>query len=441
MTAKSSPKISVVGLGKLGSPLSAVMAKAGFDVIGIDFNKDIVASINAGRAPIEEPQLQIFLEQSEGRLRATTEYAQAIINTDVTMVIVPTPIQEDGYFTNEYLIASLREIGAAIKLKESYHLVVITSTVMPGSTGGILRQTLEEASGRKLGETLGLAYNPEFIALGSVINDMLYPDFILIGESDDKAGELLSSIYNKSCEKAPEFRRMNFVNAELCKIAVNTYVTTKISYANMLSEICDNLPGADVDIVTNAVGSDSRIGTKYFKGGLGYGGPCFPRDNLAFTAMGANLGVKCDLARATDLINNHQVSRLCGAVEVAIKDNGSVAILGLSYKPGTPVIEESQGIALAVDLVSRGIKVTVHDPLALKNAEAKLGTAVSYCQSIDDAIHRANVIIIMTTEEIYKLIDLKTLDGGTTIIDPWRLYNQDSILDAQHVNLIQLGKS
>lgn len=438
MTVKSLPKLSIVGLGKLGAPLSAVMARAGFEVFGIDFNNAFVDAINAGKAPVEEPQLQEFIDKTDGRLKATTKYEQAILNSDITMVIVPTPSQEDGYFTNEYLIASLKEIGGAIRKKDSYHLVVITSTVMPGSTGSILKETLEDASGRTLGQHLGLIYNPEFIALGSVINDMLHPDFILMGESDKKAGDLLSKVYLQSCKTKPAFKRMNFVNAELCKISVNTYVTTKISYANMLAEICDNLAGADVDVVTDAVGSDSRIGTKYLKGGLGYGGPCFPRDNRAFTAMGDKLGVKCDLAKATDTINSHQVLRLSGAVESALIEGGSVAILGLSYKPGTPVIDESQAIALAEDLASRGIKVFVHDPLAIDNAKTVLGDKVHYCYTIEEAIETAVVIITMTQEDCYKSIDLVSLKAKTTVIDPWRLYGSH---DAPHLKIIQLGKS
>ena len=137
---------------------------------------------------------------------------------------------------------------------------------MPGSTGGEIRQALEQHSGRRVGSQLGLCYNPEFIALGSVVRDMLRPDMILIGESDGTAGELLESIYAKSCDNTPVIRRMNFVNAELTKISVNTFVTTKISYANMLADICDRLPGADVDVVTQAVGTDSRIGAKYLEG-------------------------------------------------------------------------------------------------------------------------------------------------------------------------------
>ena len=162
---------------------------------------------------------------------------------------------------------------------------------------------LERHAGRQVGPSLGLCYNPEFIALGSVVRDMLRPDMILIGESDTTAGDILERLYDAACENRPAVQRMNFVNAELTKLAINTFVTTKISYANMLADICERLAGADVDVVTRAVGSDSRIGARYLKGAIGYGGPCFPRDNVAFSALARSLGAQAQLAETTDAIN------------------------------------------------------------------------------------------------------------------------------------------
>ena len=146
--------------------------------------------------------------------------------------------------------------------------------------------------GARSGACSGLCYNPEFIALGSVVSDMLRPDLLLIGESDTTAGDILERLYDVTCENRPAVQRMNFVNAELTKLAINTFVTTKISYANMLADICERLVGADVDVVTRAVGSDSRIGARYMKGAIGYGGPCFPRDNVALSALARSLGAQ-----------------------------------------------------------------------------------------------------------------------------------------------------
>src|SRR3954462_6338501 len=353
-------KLSVIGLGKLGSPLAAVLASKGFPVVGTDLNPALVDALNEGYAPVDEPRLQELVTENRERLRATPDASAAVAETDITFVIVPTPSDENGRFTNRYIVDAMEAVGAGIRRKSSYHLVGITSTVMPGSTGGEIRAALEAHSGRLVGATLGLCYNPEFIALGSVVRDMLSPDMILIGESDPKAGEILERIYERSCDNKPAIRRMNFVNAELTKISVNTYVTTKISYANMLADICDRIPGADVDVVTQAVGSDSRIGTKYLRGAIGYGGPCCPRDNVACSALARTLGARAELAEATDSLNDYQVERVLKAVESRLNGPGPIGLLGLSYKPDTSVVERSQGASPVARLLERGYEVIAY---------------------------------------------------------------------------------
>ena len=186
-------KISVVGLGKLGSPIAAVFAAKGYDVIGIDTNPMFVEKVNNHVAPVEEPQLQQLLTDHKARISATNDWASAIGKTDITTIIVPTPSGPDGAFRNDYVLSVMDEVGRVLAKKRGYHLVVVNSTTMPGSMGGPIRQRLERVAGRKVGPDLGLCYNPEFIALGDVINGLLRPDFILIGESDRKAGDILAS--------------------------------------------------------------------------------------------------------------------------------------------------------------------------------------------------------------------------------------------------------
>lgn len=417
-------RLSVIGLGKLGSPMVAVFAKKGFEVIGVDVNADAVEKINAGIAPVPEPQLQELIIASRSRIRATTDMAEAVHGSDISFIIVPTPSGEDRFFRNDHVISALRSIGEALRSKPGYHNVIVTSTVMPGSTGSVLRKTLEEASGRVVGKDLGLCYNPEFIALGSVVRDMLFPDMILIGESDARAGDMLEAVYRQSAESAPVYQRMNWVNAELCKIAVNTYVTTKISYANMIAELCDKLAGADADVVTTALGSDSRIGRKYIKGAVAYGGPCFPRDNKAFAALGRSLGVRTDLAEATDRINEHQTARLLGAIEAAAAPGATIAILGLSYKPNTPVVEESQGVALARALMSAGYAVRVSDPEAMANGDLALPPGAFAATTTEEAASGEDVIAVMTPWAEYRDLPALISRSGArplAIVDPWRV--------------------
>ncbi|HYC64337.1 MAG TPA: nucleotide sugar dehydrogenase [Reyranellaceae bacterium] len=429
MASQALPRVSVIGLGKLGAPLAAVLASRGFTVIGLDVNKVFVDALNAGKMPIIEPQLNELIAANRQRLSATVDANEAIEKSDASFVIVPTPSDSSGFFSNRFVLQAMETLGKALRKKTGYHMVVITSTVMPGTTGGEIKAALEAASGRKVGPDLGLCYNPEFIALGSVVRDMLYPDSILIGESDTKAGDMLQTIYLQMCEKRPPVQRMNFVNAELTKISVNTYVTTKISYANMLADICDRLPGADVDTVTKALGADTRIGPKYLKGAMGYGGPCFPRDNVAFAALARKIGARADVAEATDRINNYQIDRLAGLVAKFSKPGTRIAILGLSYKPQTPVVEESHSVKLAARLADSGYVVTVHDPLAQEAAVTALGDKVVVAPTLEGAVRGCDLLIVATGWPEYKAIDpawtKRNGSGRLTILDLWRTLPAD----------------
>ncbi|MBN9486400.1 MAG: nucleotide sugar dehydrogenase [Alphaproteobacteria bacterium] len=442
MTSASLPRVSVVGLGKLGAPLAAVLASRGFSVIGLDVNKTFVDAMNAGKMPIVEPQLNELIAANKQRLSATMDANEAIEKSDASFVIVPTPSDSTGFFSNRFVLQAMETLGRALRNKKGYHVVVITSTVMPGTTGSEIKAALETASGRKVGPDLGLCYNPEFIALGSVVRDMLYPDSILIGESDAKAGDMLQTIYLQMCEKKPPVQRMNFVNAELTKISVNTYVTTKISYANMLADLCDRLPGADVDVVTKALGADSRIGAKYLKGAMGYGGPCFPRDNVAFAALARKIGARADVAEATDRVNNHQVERVTSLVAKFAKAGTRIALLGLSYKPHTPVVEESHSVKIAAKLADAGYVVTVHDPLAQDAAVAALGDKVVEASSLDSAVRGCDLLIVATGWPDYKTIDptwCKRNGQRLTILDLWRTLPAEKFADVADVLYLGSG--
>ena len=195
-------KVCVVGLGKLGAPLAAVLAAKGHEVVGIDVDAAAVTAIAEGRAPVAEPGFADMLALARPRLGATTDWDQAVAGADASFVIVPTPSEEGGGFSNRLLLDAVSHIGAALRGAGRYHVVNITSTVMPGSCDGPIRAALEAASGRKVGADIGLCYNPEFIALGSVIRDMLYPDMILLGECDRQAGDVIEAVYRTVTENA-----------------------------------------------------------------------------------------------------------------------------------------------------------------------------------------------------------------------------------------------
>ncbi len=430
-------KISVIGLGKLGLPLATTIASKGFQVIGVDINKKVIEDVNNGCTSLQEPNLLALIKKYKYNLSATFDVKEAVLETEITFIITPTPSQKNGYFSLKYVNDAAREVASALKVKQGYHLVVVVSTVMPESTEKI-KTILEKDSGKKCIEDFGLCYNPEFIALGSVIYNLLNPDFILIGESDKKAGDILQKFYEKYCDNEPAIARMNFVNAELAKISVNTYVTTKISYANMLSGICEKLPGGDVDVVTQAIGLDSRIGKKYLKGGTAFGGPCFPRDNIAFVSLSRNLRVASYLAKATHRMNLRQIDRLTEIVLQYKDDNSTVGILGLSYKPFTDVIEESPGFLLAQQLIKKNITVCLWDPLALDNAERSLGKSARYAGSVKECIENSQVLVITTEWSEYKNINSSWFEGKPkVIIDPWRILSSKQL--TEKVKYLPLG--
>ena len=432
--------VSVVGLGKLGAPIAACFASRGFHVVGVDGDVAKVEQLNRGVAPVHETGLPELLGQSDGRLRATTSLAEAIAETDTTFVIVPTPSDASGGFALEYVRRAIDEIGTALREKRSYHLVALTSTVLPGASETVVKPLLEATSGKRCGPDFGLCYSPEFVALGSVIRDFLEPDFLLIGESDRAAGEALERVYRAVCRTAPPVARMGFANAELAKLAVNTYVTTKISFANMLASLCEKIPGADVDAVTSALGLDKRIGPHYLKGSLPYGGPCFPRDNVALVHLGESLGAPAAIAEATDAYNRTLLERLAECVAREAPTGRPIAILGLAYKPGTTVLDEAPGMLLARALARSGRDVVVHDPFALEAARAQLGSIVGYAETWHEALRNAGAVVLMNVESVYREITADDLVGSdtTVVVDPWRAFRGE-FEDSPHVRYVGIG--
>ncbi|MDD4899746.1 MAG: nucleotide sugar dehydrogenase, partial [Candidatus Omnitrophica bacterium] len=332
-------RVSVIGLGKLGACMLAGIASKGVKVIGVDNDAARVKIVNQGHAPLFEPRLEQFFRRYKKKISASTDYYTAVLNSDISFIVVPTPSLANGEFSLSFVAKAAKELGKALAQKQSYHTVVLTSTVLPGTMDNCVKPLLERFSGKKCAKDFGLCYNPEFIALGTVIKNFLNPDFVLIGESDKNSGFLLEKFYRNICENKPAIARMDFINAELTKISVNSFVTTKITFANMLSFMAQKLPGGNVDVVTKALGYDSRIGSRYLKGGLGFGGPCFPRDNSALSAVAGKLGIGATIPKATDKFNRQVILSVFKLIAAKAEKSDSIGILGLSYKPLSNVIE------------------------------------------------------------------------------------------------------
>ncbi|MBL9218604.1 MAG: UDP-glucose/GDP-mannose dehydrogenase family protein [Opitutaceae bacterium] len=415
--------VSVIGLGKLGGSMAAGMASRGLHVIGVDVNRHAVDAVNAGQAPVQETGLGEMIAANRERIRATLSTEEAVLGSDISFVIVPTPSDERGAFTLQYAKFAFKSLGQALKKKNGYHVIVLTSTVLPGATRHGLLPILEQESGKKCGPDFGLCYNPEFIALGSVIRDFLNPDFYLLGQFDQRSGDLLEQVHHRVSQNNAPVKRMSLENAELAKIAVNSYVTMKISFANMLADFCEHLPGGDVDVVSDALGMDKRIGRKYLTGGFGFGGPCFPRDNVALNFMGMSLDVDSRLLAVNDDYNRNLSKHYVEKLQPHLPKGANVAVLGLAYKPLSHVIEESPGIYLCRALSEAGYRVIGHDNLAAPHAEQALKMSALVTDSLDDAIKDADVVLVTTTDKSYTGLTAATLLRGrpqVTVVDFWR---------------------
>lgn len=434
---------SLIGLGKLGASMAAAIASRGHEVVGVDINQTTVDAMNEGRAPVQETDLEATIADNADRLRATRSHREGVHGSDVSFVVVPTPTDDRGAFSLQYLKYAFREIGQALATKDDHHLVVLTSTVLPGSTRYGLLPILEEASGKTPGEDFGLCYSPAFIALGSVIDDFLRPDFTLVGQLDDRSGDLLESCYEEIVEGDPPCKRMSLENAELAKIAVNTYITTKITFANMLADFCERIPGGDVDAVTDAVGADQRIGHAYLTGALGYGGPCFPRDNKALGFLADAVGARADLAETTDAMNRRVPDRVVDRLRDLLEEGDTVAVLGLAYKPDSHVVEESQSVKLAKALSRAGARVVAYDPMAMEMAAEELQQHAVLLDSPRDCLGQSDIALVTTPDPAFKDLGPKDfLEGGedVTVVDFWRLLD-DELSDASGIDYVPIGRS
>lgn len=441
----SGDKISVFGLGKLGCTMLACFAHKGSHVIGVDVNEEVVTTLNNGASPIYEPGVDDLIKKNRERIFATTNTAQAVEGSSVSFIIVPTPSLENGSFSTTAVETVAKSIGKALQNKQDYHLIVVTSTVLPGDTARIIK-LVEETSGKVCNVDFGVCYNPDFIALGTVVRDFLNPDMVLIGQSDSKAGNALCKIHEHLVDNKPSINKMSIENAELTKIALNSFCTLKITFANVIADICEKLPQGDADAVTTALGFDSRIGKKYLKGGLSYGGPCFPRDNKAFAWTASKLGVSQTLALKTDEINNfHRDTRIPEKLFQLLKEKNArhIAVLGLTYKADTTLVEESAAISVIKRLSHENIEISVYDPAGMPDGRKALKDLknVQFKENARDCIKGADLCFIASPWKEFATItkaEFKTLMATPLIFDAWNLLDLASEKDIEYQ---QIGKA
>ncbi len=437
-------RVSVVGLGKLGLCLASCLAEKGFNTLGVDIESRVVDAVNSGSAPFFKPGLGDLIAKHGGkRLRATTSHKEAIENTDITFILVATPSNPDGSFSNRFVESALRSLGEALsRSTKDEHLFAISSTVMPTSTDSAFIPIIEKSSGRKINRGFSVCYDPDFVALGNVIKGFLRPDLVVIGESNKTAGARIQAIHEKMCDSDPVISRMSIISAEIAKVSLNAYITTKISFANSVANICERIPGADVDAITRAVGADRRISPYYFRGGLSFGGTCFPRDTRAYVALAEKYNIEPDIIRAVDRVNTYQDEHLAEVVlrEMQGIDDKTIGILGLAFTSNTPVVAESASLKLIKRLLLHDLRVVAYDPLAIDNARAVLGSSVEYVDSAATCLKQAGLCVVASQDgKIKTAVENYQGDGPAAIVDCWRILDPDKL--QWHVKYVPIGRS
>lgn len=432
-------QVSVIGLGKVGLSLSSCLVSAGHTVIGVDVASDLVDALNRGSFHTPEPGVMERLGRGKpGAFTATTDTARAIAGSNVTFVIVPTPSNETGGFSARYVLRACDDIGAALREKTGAHTVAIISTMLPGSSDGLVIPRLEQASGRTIEHGLGYAYNPSFIALGEVVKGIEKPDYILIGEADAQSGETILAIHKSMASANSPVARMTPIEAEITKIASNTHETMRVSFANMLLSICSEVPGANVDRITGALAH--RMGRRFFKGAVPYGGPCWPRDNQAFSVFMDAVHTPSTLPRAVDTFNEEHGRYVFRKILDASKAGQTVGLLGLAYKPGTPVIDRSFAVDVAQWLVREGRKVIGWDPQAIGEVRKVLGDTIRYASSGEECLKASDVAVVAIP-----LPELARLDWSaaqkTVVVDCWRCLPGEAIRNAGQYIALGVGPS
>ena len=396
-------KITLIGLGKLGLPLLTTFASSGQKILGVDIDKEKINNLKDKKLPFYEPNLEEYLEKSFSNIEVSNDFSKVVNETDVAIVLVNTPSNKNGEFSNDYIFTAVEEISKQLNgSKKEDFLFIISSTVMPETHKEIINK-IEGSSGRTLNNGFGLVYVPDLVALGSVIKDFENPDLVIVGESDSKYGDIVETVYKKIVKNNAPFVRMSLLEGEITKVSLNAYITMKISFANFIGNIADTY-NCNPHNITKALGYDKRISPYYIKSGLSFGGTCFPRDTWAFMKMSENIGLDAVHIKATQTINELQNEILFQ--KVCIHNNKKIGIIGLSFKPDTSVTTESAGYFLYNKLKKENYNVIGFDRLVETDYMDNLNKFVETCDVL---------VIIHNDKSLYKNIIFE----NKTVINPW----------------------
>lgn len=396
-------KISVIGSGYVGAVTAACFADTGHEVICVDIDEKKVQQINSGIPPIYEEGLEeLFKKHAEKRLIATTDSEYAVLNTEISFICVGTPSAADGSINLSIVRAAAESIGFALAKKKGYHVVVVKSTVVPETTEKVVLPILEEKSGKLAGKDFGVAMNPEFLREGKAIYDFMHPDKIVVGAIDARSGNLVSGLYRDfNCEVT----HTNPRTAEMIKYVNNSFLATKISFANEIGNICKKLK-IDTYEVMKAVGKDSRISPLFLNSGAGFGGSCFPKDVRALICKAKDIGYSPMLLESVIAVNEKQPLLMTELLQNKIGklEGKNIAVLGLAFKNDTDDIRESRAIPVIAELLRLGANITAYDPMAAENMKRVFPT-INYQDSAKETLQGADACLVLTEWDEFRKLD------------------------------------
>jgi len=418
--------ISIIGSGYVGTTVAACFADLGHDVVNIDIDESVVETINAGEAPIHEEGLADLIAahagpNGTGRLRATTDY-DAVLDTDVTFLCLPTPQNDDGSIDLSIMEAGASQLGATLADKPDWHTVVVKSTVVPGSTADTITPILERESGKTAGEGFGIGMNPEFLREGTAVHDFLNPDKVVLGADDDRALADMRDVFEPliAAADAPVVET-DTRTAEMIKYANNAFLAAKISLINDIGNICKAL-GVDAYEVADAIGLDDRIGAQFLQSGVGWGGSCFPKDVRAIISAAQAAGYEPAMLNAAVEVNDRQPALLVAMLADHLDahrdrgvDGATIAVLGLAFKPGTDDMRNSRAIPVIKDLQARGATIIAYDPVAADNAPNYVDD-VTYADSAAAALDGADAAVVVTDWDEFAALDAEFDSMATPIV-------------------------
>ena len=420
MSEQSQPRLSVVGTGYLGAVHAACMANFGFEVIGVDVDELKVKQLGSGQPPFYEPGLPEVLDQAleSGRLHFTTDMAEAAAFGDVHFICVGTPQSANSN------AADISYVNAAVEGLVPHltgDALLVGKSTVPVGTAARLRDVSQKLAPE--GVKVELAWNPEFLREGFAVADTQRPDRIVIGTDSDSADELLRQVYSNQISAGVPYLRTDLATSELVKVAANSFLATKISFINAMAEVCDRA-GADVTALAHAIGYDDRIGSKFLRAGLGFGGGCLPKDIRAFMARAGELGVDDALSflKEIDDINLRQRSRTANAAATMLGGTVNekvIAALGAAFKPDSDDVRDSPALDVAANLHLQGANVRVYDPKAMVNAAAQFPT-LDFVDSAVEACAGADIVLLLTEWHEFVTLDpheLASRTAGRRILD------------------------